>query len=737
MRQKHLAWPLSLLSFALLSLAAGELHAAGEAVRELGQPSFRAFMPNRLDARGLSQTWGVAVDTSRTPNGLWVLDAGNNRVLGWRDVTALRNGAPADVVLGQPNARSNDCNYGGISAASLCLVESSAYHFAYEPGLAVDGEGNLYVADQFNRRVLGYRRPFETDFVADVVLGQAGFDQGGYNGSGGNNLDPYGLAADAQGNLYVSDYGRVVGFDRPLATDAVPDRVFGNTSVDPAASGQGILPKGLAVDGQGRLYVADAFRDRVLVWKQPLVRQGAADVSFSQGGRICEDTYSCRNLKGIAVTPGGDVWVGSYEEGKIFGYRSPVDGDTQPDKIIKAVLAGGEYDPDLRVTAQPVFASGGLAVDSRGALWLADVNRILGFLDPWHDEGRAGLLLGQIRADQIEANLVDKDGFESPGSIAVDTRSSPPHLYVLDAGNSRVLGWADAAGFANGQPADLVIGQPDRWASSCNTGGRSLASLCLYRYGLYNGIAVDARGTLWVADPGNQRVLGYLSPFTTDTVADRELGGAADSCRRGGLRGICQPGGVAVDKAGNVYVADILKNRILEFNEPMRRDAMVDRVIGAGDNDAATFFSEENHTHPGTNVYGGSLAADAEGRLLVGIGANVYVFDRPLAPGAGARKLIDSSAFGEGFYFTINSLATDPASRIYLTAGPHVYRFPRGGGSPTLQLGEACAIGNSTGTPEGLGRSSLCNATGVAVGPDGDLFVSDAGANRVLVFDNP
>ncbi len=297
-----------------------------------------------------------------------------------------------------------------------------------------------------------------------------------------------------------------------------------------------------------------------------------------------------------------------------------------------------------------------------------------------------------------------------------------------------MLGWADAGGFANGQPADLMLGQPDRWASGCNTGGRSLASLCFYNYDYFNGIAVDAKGTVWVADPGNQRVLGYVSPFTTDIVADRELGGTG--CRSG-LYGLCQPGGVAVDKAGNVYVADILKNRILEFNDPVRRDAAADRVIGASASDAATFFSEPNSTHPGTNVYGGLLAMDAGGRLLVGISGNLYAFEQPLLSGAQARKLIDPSALGEGVYFQINSMATDSESRIYVAAGPHVYRFPRDGGSPSLQLGEPCTIGNSTGVPEGLGRSSLCNASGLAVGPGGEIFVSDAGANRVVVFDNP
>jgi sugar lactone lactonase YvrE len=740
------------LSLVLASLtAANAANAAEQAVRELGQPDFFGFMPNRVDGRGLAQPWGVAVDTSRSPNGLWVLDASNNRVLGWRDVTTLHDGKEADIVIGQPDARSIGCNTGGVSAASLCFVQSFN-GFAYSPGLAVDTEGNLYVADQYNVRILGYRRPFETDGVADLVIGQPGFDQiEGWSGVSASRLyRPHGLAVDAQGNFYLSDEIRVLEFDRPFATDAVADRVFGQSGLDthdveadPSAPDRMAYADGIAVDAQGRLYVADAWMDRVMVWKEPLARQGAADLVFSQGVRTCD--YAGCNSKGIAIEPDGDVWVGSHEQGRIFGYRSPLDGldgDIEPDRVIVAANSGQVYDPEAPRDGRPMFAAGGLAVDSSGALWLTDASRVLGFFDPWNGNGRADRLLGQVRRDQIEANLVDHDGLAGPDGIAIDTSVDPPRLYVVDASNHRVLGWADAAGFANGQPADLVIGQPDRWSSGCNTGGRSLASLCIGTRLInnFNGIDVDAQGTVWVSDPGNARVLGFRSPFTTDTVADRVLGGIG--CVTGS-RGMCIPGGLAVDKTGSLYVADIGNNRILWFNQPARHSAVADRVLGARNfrqtvcNDAATCFSQENGSHPGLDINGGSLAVDAKGRLLVGNGGAVYVFERPLLSGARSRKLIDLAGI-EGFpYFPPQDLATDSADRIYLTSGYHVYRFSRNGAGPSLELGERCVYGYDTGLLEGFGPASLCIPTGLAVGPGDELFVSDADANRVVVFDNP
>jgi sugar lactone lactonase YvrE len=743
---------LVVLSLGLASLTAG-VCAAAEASREVGQPDFRSFLPNRIDARGMAQPWGVAVDTSRSPHGLWVLDAGNNRILGWRDVTALRDGAPADVIIGQPDAITSGCNTGGVSAASLCLRDSFAVYKT--PGLAVDGEGNLFVSDPPNYRVLGYRRPFETDGTADLVIGQTGFDKNESPSarpmSASLLFEPSGLAVDAQGDLYISDSRRVVELDRPFATDTVADRAFGQSRPDafdpigpgiPNAPDQIWVPEGIAVDAMGHLFVADTGNDRVMVWKQPLIRQGAADLIFSPPNGDGEDPF--KSVDGIAVEPNGDLWVGSGSRGKIFGYRSPLgDGDTEPDRILAAVYPRNVYlyDPRVPGDGRPMFATGALAVDSTGTLWLTDVNRTLGFSDPWNGDSRADLLLGQVRRDQLAPNLVDRYGLEQPDGLALDTSANPPHLYVVDTANHRVLGWADAEGFADGQPADLVLGQPDAFSAGCNTGGVSLSSLCLGDYvdfNYFNGLAVDVHGTVWISDQRNDRVLGFRSPFTTDTVADLVLGGSG--C--GSSQGLCSPDGLAVDKKGNLYVADIGNNRILEYNEPSRRDTYADRVLGArnfrsyGCGDPATCFSEPNFNHPpDLDIFGGSLAVDADGRLLVGNKSSVYVFERPLSPGARSRKLI---TFSSDSFSISSALATDSTGRIYVTADNVVYRFSRDGSGPTLVLGGSCIYNDGTSANRlEVGRASLCRPKGLAVGPRDELFVSDFDANRVVVFENP
>src|SRR5262245_29861696 len=113
-----------------------------------GQVDLDHVEANFVDARGFFGVRDVAVDTSVVPNRLYVFDFLNNRVLGWRSVAGLANGAPADLVLGQPDLFSVSC---GRSRDKLCVADPG-----WSGSLAVDAQGNVYVADTGNFRVLEF-----------------------------------------------------------------------------------------------------------------------------------------------------------------------------------------------------------------------------------------------------------------------------------------------------------------------------------------------------------------------------------------------------------------------------------------------------------------------------------------------------------------------------------------------------------------------------------------------------
>ncbi len=80
-------------------------------------------------------------------------------------------------------------------------------------------------------------------------------------------------------------------------------------------------------------------------------------------------------------------------------------------------------------------------------------------------------------------------------------------------------------------------------------------------------VAFDSSGNLWVADEGNNRVLEFAHPFKSGELASVVLGQSdfTSSASATAQNGLNDPYGVALDPAGNVWVADTGNNRVLEF----------------------------------------------------------------------------------------------------------------------------------------------------------------------------
>ena len=207
-----------------------------------GQENWGETSPGRVTGRKVYHAAGVVVDRSSTPNHIYVADTGNNRYLGFRSYDSP---AP-EVVFGQPDefsgAANGDCNigmYGRPGRTTLCLT---AFPMGTNVGeqwmllsFDVDGEGNLYVPDTYNNRVLMYRSPFSQDKtggkgdnIPDLVIGQDDFTSNGINRGKGPN------ARDSR-SLFIS-FG---GFDH-------------------------VASRGVSVDSRGNVWVADTFNFRVL-----------------------------------------------------------------------------------------------------------------------------------------------------------------------------------------------------------------------------------------------------------------------------------------------------------------------------------------------------------------------------------------------------------------------------------------------------------------------------------------
>ncbi|MFQ5460723.1 MAG: NHL repeat-containing protein, partial [Anaerolineae bacterium] len=300
-------------------------HAVGAPCRAaviLGQPSgrdrsacngdsgFTAFPVRR--AAGAGTLCGIPEDTVSVLEAksgvtmavddrgrLFVPDFFNNRLLMYEDPFATD--AIADAVWGQAEFTGNLCNRGaGTAPDSLCFASP----YAAGAATALDGAGNLWVADGGNNRVLRYpARPNGGPPApsADLVLGQAD------------------LAASR------------------------------------ASPGLGGLdsPSGLAFDASGRLFVADTGHDRVLEYAPPFVSGMAA---HGVVGR------QLRRPGAVARDPAGSgVWISDPGNGMIE--RWDLDSPSAT-----AVVGRAEYQPDGQCPGSVCPFTGGFAFDARGRL---------------------------------------------------------------------------------------------------------------------------------------------------------------------------------------------------------------------------------------------------------------------------------------------------------------------------------------------------------------------------------
>jgi len=606
----------------VLATMRGVLRAAVGALsadRVLGQIDFTNNAVNFVDAIGMDAPAGVTID--KAAGHVLVADTQNNRVLGWKSAHAFAAGGAADLVLGQPDFNSSGCNQNAQAPDPTRLCQPI--------GLAVDVSHNVYVGDTQNNRVLVFADPFAAllssnqtgDFAAFAVFGQAGsFVTNGSGLSADNLSSPQGLALDASGNLFVADVNnnRALVFFTPIPMtavkgtpgnygDATADVAVGQPDLSSGACNQGggatlaslcmapFFGVGIAVDGSDNLYVADTHNDRALEYNGPF--------GFMETNNVSADlVFSGNNLarpSGVAVDSSQNFYVSSETHNQVYEYTAPVPLMTAD--FLNLMIGPGAQNPNAASLQFPM----GLALDALNNLYVADQanNRVLEFIEGNSPATKvASGAGGQIGLAHNAPNFVDKIGQNAAGGIAVDAASDPPHrhLFVADTTNNRVLGWNDISTFVSAQPADIVFGQPDFFSYRCNNGvsGGDLAGLGPDSLCGPERMAVDPKGNLYVADSANNRVLVYNTPFNAasgepgagDTSADFVYGQAAAfttrTCNLNGASAttLCNPSAVALDGAGNIYIADAANNRVLQFakagNPPGASDALASRSYG-------------------------------------------------------------------------------------------------------------------------------------------------------------
>jgi uncharacterized protein (TIGR03437 family) len=595
------------------------------------------------------------------PMGLAV-DAAGNVFVADRDANVVRRIAPTGII--QTVAGNGTPGYQGDFGPATAAQLNAPFAVAVDPL----GTG-IFIAD-FNNQVV---RKVMTN---GTIFTYAGNGTRGYFGDGGGALSawfdgPEGVAVDANGVLYIADTfnGRI----RRVATDSTITTVagLGSTGVfggdnGPPASAALSLPTDVAVDRSGNPYIADFGNSRVRVVANAVITTVAGR---NNGAPIVEGEEAVNTRlngpTGVAVDRNGNFY---FVEAGIGSGTGLARGDYKVWKVsstgIMTTLAGNglpSYAGDgASATTAQFDTPTGVAIDASGGVLIADSqNQRLrkvarGIVTTIAGTGTVGF--------NGEVVLPSSAQFNTPRGVAADASGN---YYVADTGNRRVR---------EGQPGGNLFTKAGNGNASYFGDGLAATQASVNQP---EGVAVDTAGNLYIADTFDNVVRKVTADGVIHTIAGFGTpgfsgdGGAATSAR------LNRPRSVAVDALGNVYVADTGNNRIRKI------DALGNISTVAGDGSTDLIPADGVATQQGL--------ADPRG-VAVDRAGNVYVAE------TGHNRVRKIS----------------PAGTITTIAGN----------------GQCCYTGDG-----GLGTAAQLNQPwGLAVDSAGNVYVADSGNNAIRLL---
>ncbi len=567
------------------------------------------------DRAQLNLPYGVSVDSS---GNVYIADLGNNRI---------RRVSPAGVIVSLPGV------------------------FKAPRNVLADGQGNLYVSEFDANRV----RRINADGTVTAIAGNG---TRGRSGDFGPALQatlnsPAGLALDPAGSLYIADSGN--SMIRKVSAGLITT-VLGNGVPGSQVPAQLNLPTGVALDAFGNLYVADSGNGRIRKLSASgtvsTIAMPARDVAIdSNGGLLVANADHMNKLlaSGATAIVAGD---GSYlfrgDGGPATDARLNQPGaialnpaglltiaDTGNSRVRTVSTAGV-------ISTNPgtgsLHAPTSLAFDSQNNLLIADPPSAL----VWKLNSA---LLMQAAGNGFQS-------FTGEGFAAVNSSLSLPSgviaipgggFFIADTANHRVRR-------VNSGGTMLTVAGNERggWSGDGVALGSSLNSP--------TALTLDAAGSLYIADTGNDRV----RKLTFDGMLVTVAGGP------GGSLTLNKPGGLAFDLSGNLWIADTGNHRILTLS----KDGLLTLAAGTG---AAGFSGDGADAQSAKLQSPQGLAADSLGNIYVADTGNSRIRILLAPPPA----ITETTATG---YSVVGaaSLQTGPAAPCSLITvfGPNASSLP-------------------------------------------------------------
>ncbi|MDR3738109.1 MAG: hypothetical protein P4L40_03725 [Terracidiphilus sp.] len=405
----------------------------------------------------------------------------------------------------------------------------------YQPyGIAVDAAGHVYIADCFNKVIREVSNGVITTFAGNGTYGYSG-DNGPATSA---QLDgPSGVAVDASGNVYIADSGnnRIRKVANGVITTFAGNGTQGYSGDNGlAANAELYAPEGVGVDAAGTVYIADSYNNVVRKVSDGVITTVAGTGAWGYSGDNGPATRGQMNTPwSVAADSSGNVYIADLGNGRL---RKVSNG------VITTIAGGGDaLGNNGPPTSAKLFRPLGVAADPAGNVYIADAssgnatNNLIwkvssGLITAFAGTGSWGSSGDNGPATEAELS--------EPYGVAVDASGN---VYIADSDNNRIRR------VSNGVITTIAGNGTMGWAGDY---GPATAA----QFSFPTGVAVDASGNVYVADLWNCAIR-MVSNGVITTFAGGNGGYWGDNGPATGAA-FLDPNGVAVDASGNVYIAD-------------------------------------------------------------------------------------------------------------------------------------------------------------------------------------
>jgi trimeric autotransporter adhesin len=490
-------------------------------------------------ASGYSGDGGLATSASlRFPNGvavdesgnIYIADTNNNRIRMVTKTTGIITTVAGDGTRG----------YSGDGGLATSATLKNPY------GVSVDASGNIYIADSGSDRI---RLVTKTTGIITTAAGNGTY---GYSGDGGlatsaTLKNPYAVAVDASGNIYIADtYNyriRMVTKTTGIITTAAGNGTYGYSGDGGLATSASLrFPNGVSVDASGNIYIADTNNNRIrMVTKTTgIITTVAGDDASGYSGDGGLATSATLNYPhAVSVDASGNIYIADSGSDRIrlatktTGIITTLAGDD---------ASGYSGDGGLATSATLNYPQA-VAIDASGNIYIADtynhrirmVTKTTGIITTVAGDDASGY--------SGDGGLATSASLSFPYGVSVDASGN---IYIADTYNGRIRMVTKTTGIITTVAGDGTYGYS-------GDGGLATSASLRFPY----GVAVDASGNIYIADSGSNRIL--MVTKTTGIITTAAGNGTYGYSGDGGLATsatLNYPHAVAVDASGNIYISD-------------------------------------------------------------------------------------------------------------------------------------------------------------------------------------